>query len=155
MLSFFSKDNCLNKSQYECSDKVFKKYINREYFEETCAPICPLECSLTQYKTFLSTSQLIGDKYLDYIRNNSNLSMDFGKNLRLDARSAKESFVKIGIIYDSLSYELSTESPKLDIVSTLANTGDNLGLFTGVSIFSICEVIEVLIEIALRMQKKA
>ena len=81
--------------------------------------------------------------------------MDFGKNLRLDARSAKESFVKIGIIYDSLSYELSTESPKLDIVSTLANTGDNLGLFTGVSIFSICEVIEVLIEIALRMQKKA
>ncbi len=78
--------------------------------------------------------------------------MDFGKNLRSDARSAKESFVKIGIIYDSLSYELWTE---LDIVSTLANIGGNLGLFMGVSIFSICEVIEVLIEIALRMQKKA
>jgi hypothetical protein len=75
MLSLFSKENCLNKSQNECSDQVFKKYLNREYFEETCAPICPLECSITQYKTFLSTCQLIGDKLRNFhFRKNLNYS---------------------------------------------------------------------------------
>ncbi len=46
-----------------------------------------------------------------------------------------------------MSYELSTESPKMDIVSMLASIGGNLGLFLGVSVFSLCELVEVAIEV--------
>ena len=46
-----------------------------------------------------------------------------------------------------MSYELSTESPKMDIVSMLASIGGNLGLFLGVSVFSLCELVEVVIEV--------
>ena len=68
-------------------------------------------------------------------------------NRTLDSNSAKESVVRMTVYNDSLSYTLSTESPKMDIVSLLANIGGNLGLFMGVSMFSLCELLEVLIEI--------
>ena len=51
------------------------------------------------------------------------------------------------IFYNSLSYDLSIESPQMDWVSLLASIGGNLSLFLGVSVFSLCELIEVGIEI--------
>jgi hypothetical protein len=35
----------------------------------------------------------------------------------------------------------------MDIVSMLASIGGNLGLFLGVSVFSLCELVEVAIEV--------
>jgi hypothetical protein len=60
---------------------------------------------------------------------------------------ARESFVSINIYYDSISYTLSTESIQMDFVSLIAAIGGNLGLFLGVSAFSLCEIIQVMIEI--------
>jgi hypothetical protein len=41
----------------------------------------------------------------------------------------------------------STESPKMNIVSLLASMGGNLSLFLGVSVFTLAEIVEVVIEI--------
>ena len=35
----------------------------------------------------------------------------------------------------------------MNFVSLLANIGGNLGLFLGVSVFSLCEIVEIFIEI--------
>ena len=94
----------------------------------------------------MSSIKLLGDDYVDYIKNNENLLSDFIQT-PIDSASAANSVVKVNIFYESMSYELSTESPKMDIVSLLASIGGNLGLFLGVSAFSLCEVIEVAIEI--------
>ena len=154
MVSLFEREICTNTTQIACSERVFgEKYLNHKISKQTCSPLCPLECNLVQYRTHLSTSQLIDEKYLDYIKSNRNLTSDFVRRT-LDSNEAKESFSKIGIIYDSLSYEISTESPKMDVVSALANIGGNLGLFMGVSIFSICEIIEALIAIAFSKWRK-
>ena len=88
----------------------------------------------------------MGDDFADYIKNNKNLSSDFIRTT-ISPTTAANSVVKVNIFYDSMSYELSTESPKMDIVSLLASIGGNLGLFLGVSVFSLCELIEVAIEI--------
>jgi hypothetical protein len=40
-----------------------------------------------------------------------------------------------------------TESPQMDIIALLASIGGNLGLFLGVSVFSLCELIVVFMEI--------
>ena len=37
--------------------------------------------------------------------------------------------------------------PLFDIVSLLGSIGGNLSLFLGVSVFSLCEIVEVIIEI--------
>ena len=90
--------------------------------------------------------KLLGDDFVYYIKSNKNLSSDFIKR-PIDASNAADSVVRVNIFYDSMSYELSTESPKMNIVSLLASIGGNLGLFLGVSVFSVCELIEVAIEI--------
>ncbi len=65
----------------------------------------------------------------------------------MSVEQAEKSFVYARIFYESQSYTLSTESPKLDLVCLLANIGGTLGLFLGVSALSACELIEVLIQI--------
>ena len=95
----------------------------------------------------------MGDDFVDYIKENRNLAADFVQT-QIDAESAAKSVVKVNIFYESMSYELSSESPKMDIVSLLASIGGNLGLFLGVSVFSLCEIIEVVIEIYFASKKK-
>ena len=108
--------------------------------------MCPLECNKTEFKTSLSTVRLIGETYAKYINENKNLSSDFSYK-PLSAEQAEKSFLNVRISYDSLSFTLSTESPKLDLVSLLANIGGTLGLFLGVSALSLCELVEILIDI--------
>jgi hypothetical protein len=103
-------------------------------------PLCPLECNQTLYKNSLSFSQLNGDQYVDTIKNNSNLASDF-INRTIDSTQAEKSFIGLNIFYDSLSYTLTTESPQMDWVTLLGSIGGNLGLFLGVSVFSLCEML--------------
>ena len=86
--------------------------------------------------SMIFSTLLMRDIYRKLLRNNNTTT-----------NNAANSIVKVNIFYDSMSYELSTESPKMDIVSVLASIGGNLGLFLGVSVFSLCELIEVAIEI--------
>lgn len=65
----------------------------------------------------------------------------------MDATTAKNSFVGVNVFYESLSFIESSESPQMGIVSLLASIGGNLGLFLGVSLFSLAEIVEVIIEI--------
>ena len=88
--------------------------------------------------------------YASYINGNLNIKEDFlngdNKKIVIDDEKARESVTRVNIFYESLSYTVSTEAPQIDFVSLLANIGGNLGLFLGVSLFSICELVEVAFE---------
>ena len=71
----------------------------------------------------------------------------------MSVEQAEKNFVYTRIFYESLSYTLTTEAPKIDLVSLLANIGGTLGLFLGVSALSACELVEVLIQIILLRKK--
>jgi hypothetical protein len=89
--------------------------------------------------------KLVGDKSLDLIRESRILSSQFNGR-PLNTETALKSFVRVLISYDTLSYELTTESAKMEIVDLLANIGGNLGLFMGVSVLSLCELVVVFVE---------
>jgi hypothetical protein len=72
--------------------------------------------------------------------------MDFVKR-SINSKTAKESIVDLYIFYESLSYKFTNESPQIDWISLVASIGGTLGLFLGVSVFSICEMLEVVVEI--------
>jgi hypothetical protein len=112
---------------------------------EICLPLCRLECNQTLYETSVSFKQLIGAQYKAFIMSKSNLLADF-INRSLDLTQIEKSIVRVNIYYESLSYTLSSELPQMDIVALLANIGGNLGLFLGVSFFSLCELVEMMIE---------
>ena len=85
------------------------------------------------------------------IKNNSHLTSDF-INRPIDSTQAEKSFIRLNIFYDSLSYTLTTESPQMDWVTLLGSIGGNLGLFLGISVFSLCEIVQVFIEIIIIMK---
>jgi hypothetical protein len=88
----------------------------------------------------------LGDPFIGYLSENLRLSSDFVKK-PINPHTAKESFVKLSIFYDTLSYEMSKEFSKMNLVDLLANIGGTLSLFLGISILSLCELVELLIEI--------
>jgi hypothetical protein len=146
-LSLFNQKLVETNEAYECVNGIYlKKYSSLDFLNKICLPLCPLECNRTEYKATVTTSQLIGDIYVDYIKGNKNLTSDF-INRSIISDTAARSIVKINIFYESLSYTLVTESPKMNVVSMLASIGGNLSLFLGISVFSLFEVVELLTRI--------
>ena len=132
-----------------------KQDDRRNFINQICVPLCPLECNLTLYETSVSSYYLNGKKHISILNNNTNLASDF-VNRSIDATSARDSFIQVHVFYESLSYTLTTETPAVNWISLLGSIGGNLGLFLGVSVFSLCEMVEVLIEMffLLRTKKK-
>ena len=146
-VSVFNSTVCMTFEETLClSDFFYNKYLVGNFIEQNCLPLCPLECNLTDYKTSSSSIPLLGDLYYEYIRENKNLTSDF-VNRPLNKYTITESITSVNIFYNSLSYHLSTETPKLDIIGLLATKGGNLGLFLGVSLLSICELVEIMFQI--------
>ena len=135
---------------------MFNMWTNDDtFFQENCSSDCPLECYSDAFDVSLSSYELPPKYYLEYLNSNlTNLKDDFQTD-KIDADMAKESFVYLTIFNKSLSFELSTETPQLTLITLFANMGGHLGLFLGVSVFSLFEPIQVLIEIVcMKLNKK-
>jgi hypothetical protein len=148
MLSLFNAAQCESLNEINCSTSILiEKCLNSNFIRENCLKDCPLECQVTEYKTSLSSVKLVGDYFINQIKQNENLSSDFSSPSLINARVSRESVVQVYVFYDTLSYGVSTESPKMDLFTLISNIGGTLGLFLGVSLFSLCEIVECLIEI--------
>ena len=90
--------------------------------------------------------EILGGILKNFINENENLKNDFVK-ASIDSETAKQSVVRLTIFSDMLSYTLSNEAPKMDVVSMFANIGGNLGLFLNIGFFSLGEIFVILIEI--------
>jgi len=89
------------------------------------------------------------------IKDKPSLAEDFLNVSSIDATRAKNSIVRIYVLYESLGYIESVEMAQTGSVLTLAaNIGGILSLFLGVSVLSLFEFIEVLIEIYFLFKKK-
>ena len=151
---FTSTPRCETLNQTICLFNFFTyKYLSNDYVMTNCLPLCPLECNITKYRTSLRYHPFNGHLYVDYVKQNPKLASQF-VNQTIDANAVSYNVVSMNIFYESLSYEYSDEVAQIDIVALLANIGGNLGLFLGVSLLSICELIEILIEIFILKFKK-
>jgi hypothetical protein len=109
-------------------------------------PLCPLECNRTSFVYHVTEVELMGDILANYINENENLRKDFNKT-PIDSETAKRSVARLSIFSDTLSFSLSTEVPKMDMVALFANIGGNMGLFLNIGFFSFGEIFVILIEI--------
>ena len=156
----FKKYNCSyfdflsNYNVTQCTENSnITDFFDETFVKNNCLSSCPLECDQTLFYTSISSTLLNGYNYIPLIESNSILSNDF-INRTLDAITVRESFVQLYIYYESLSYTLTEELPQMDAVSLLGSIGGNLGLFLGVSFFSLCEIVEVAIEIFFILKQK-
>jgi hypothetical protein len=145
-LSLFNSTTCEDVTQQKCMNDQYAWMFDENYITLTCVPLCPLECNKTYIRTFETSNDIIGDLYYDYIRSNVNLRSDF-LNGPITVEQAKNSFSFVVFYYDSNSYTLSTQAPTMDVVALLANIGGTLGLFLGISLIQVCEIVDVFIQI--------
>jgi len=139
----------VSKCEWDFNETVvnFQSIWREDFINEACLPQCPLECNQTFFKPTLSFYQLIGRQFAaSFKETRPKLVLDF-INRTLDAEQVEKSLVQVYVFYDSLSYLESFETPKMDVVSLLASIGGNMSLFLGVSVFSLCEVAQLAIEI--------
>ncbi len=151
LASIRNVSGCASMSQINC---ILKKafygiYLKNNYVVRVCLPQCPLECNSTKITYTPSSFQLIPYTYMNLLREKSLLRSDFLNRSLDDDSVILKSVAKLSIFYDSLSYTISIESPQMDIVSLVSQIGGNLGLFMGVCLFSLGEMVITLIELIL------
>ena len=117
--------------------------FNRRVFDyANCS--CPLQCNRTQYLFSMSMVPL-NVNFVEYIK--KNFAADFVTK-PIDIERVKMSVARIYLFYDSLSYvksiEMATSGSVLELIS---NIGGTLGLFLGVSVLSLFEAFEVMLEV--------
>ena len=145
---------CSNPLQLYCQATSWSNvYFKNDYIQKSCIPQCPLECDIAQFTYMTSSNDLFPSGYMSYLKRNPNLSSDFINRSINDENVILKSIVKLNIFYNSLSYTSSTEAPQMDIVSLIASIGGNLGLFMGVCLFSLAEIITTFIEIYFFLKK--
>ena len=138
---------CTTNDELNCAfNQYYVTYSTNSYVQKVCIPQCPLECSSSMFTYTLSSLELVGDSYVDNIESNTNLTADF-VNSDITSATAKGSVARICIFYDTLSYTILEESPQWDIITLIASIGGNLGLFLGVCLFSLGEIVTTLMEI--------
>ena len=114
---FTNSKDCISDIELNCSYNVWQGFD-----WAGCLRDCPLECNSSSYSVEISSVEIIGDKYALLIKENRNLLADFVTK-EITANAAANSFISLSIFYDTLGYTLITESPKMDIVSLVANIG--------------------------------
>jgi hypothetical protein len=131
--------------------------FNVEYINRNCLLRFPLECDQALYTTSISSTQFNRDNvyYLAAIMaKGQNLTSDFIERKFNDSVTLAQSIVSVNIFYDRLSYTSTTETPQMDGASLFGSIGGNLGLFLGASVFSMCEIIEVMMEVFFILRKR-
>jgi hypothetical protein len=147
---FKNASQCLTINELGCMSRLYgEKLYKSDFVQRNCLRECPLECYFEQFDVSLSSIELIPNYYVDYLRSNANLSVDFLSNSNVDEERARKSFVSLNIFYKSLTYDLSLETPQTNSIWLLASIGGYLSLFLGLSLFSVCELLQLLFEIVL------
>ena len=140
---------CQNDANLNCTMKFF--IYNTSLLaahSKNCLTKCPLECNYTEFTFSMTSQRSSGYGYVRSILENTNLSSDFNTT-PINPETASNKFVQLFAYYDSLTYSVSTDTPSMEIVSFLANIGGTLGLFLGLSLLSVCEIIHVFFETCL------
>jgi len=145
--AFRSSTPCTNLTQVTClNDKIAYVSANLSFYMGECAKkVCPLECDSYEYNTQVTS--------LDFP------SMEFYKLLQLNETQSKynvdlstydlyrQYFYSLNFYYSSTVYTYVSESPQMTVVGLLSALGGSLGMFVGLSLFSLLETFEILFRI--------
>lgn len=124
-------------SQIACIYVSYKEFI---YNNGYCNQYCPVECEYSTYKKIISLSDYPSKAYYRNVLSNNEV---IKKNLNeggLSYESVEQNTLSVRIYFEDLTYELTSESPKILFVDMFANLGGLLGLFLGMNNFILFEI---------------
>lgn len=111
-----------------------------------CDNQCPIECSHTHYDVQHSSSIFPSRQYAQDILADTQIKR-LMENAELTYSNLRESILSLHIYYEELEYTMISEQPALSLIDVISNVGGTLGLFIGISLLSIFEILEIAIKI--------
>ncbi|KAF8766500.1 degenerin deg-1-like [Argiope bruennichi] len=119
--------NMANETETSCLDDVEKAMSNNK---STCD--CPEPCYSINYKEKISRSLLFTSK----------IAKRLHMNIRKESIPFQINSVRANIFYSSLERQIFEQRPKLDTVEFLSFLGNQLGLWLGLNLFVLFELLE-------------
>jgi hypothetical protein len=156
---------CTSEQNLECVDKLYLEAFG-DTFNTKCNEKCPLECDKMIFSTVYSQLNkmskerarlyYVQSKFIRsqiqpaFIANNNNKNDDDDDDdISLELYDLiTRSIVRFNVFYDSLSLLEVNEKPNFTIVDLISSMGGTFGLFLGISILSLLELVEFVYEVA-------
>jgi hypothetical protein len=141
ILPFYEKDiPCANATQRSCQNKIYEQ--RKVHVQEKCIAECPLECEYVTYETAMSQLDYPSRQHFDDLKTRNKEY----ENMSLE--KYKKTHFRLNIHFKSNDYAEIREFPKTSAIELISNLGGVLGIFLGLSIFTVVEVFEILLRIA-------
>jgi hypothetical protein len=141
-------------SMKECSLNV-SKVLSDDVFLNDQAKInslCPMECDSLEFSYSVSLSSPYTSTYQLLLSKNQKTIHQYEiangntTGITLTAEKAAASIARIYINYQELYLTRITELPNYNMITLISNIGGTMGLLLGISLVSLVEIVELIIE---------
>ncbi|XP_070538285.1 uncharacterized protein [Ptychodera flava] len=131
----------LNKTQVACKQLIYY------FFQSDLLPCkCHPSCSERKYSMTISQSKWPSDAYLNNLLSLVKVKSHKTRNLN-DLQSARANLVRLKVYFETLNYESTSEIPAYTWEDLLSDVGGTLGLYVGLSIITVCEIMRLLLKV--------
>ncbi len=127
--------------QVNCLDRCLVLNITNN----ECAEYCPLECRSVIYQTNVAVGPLT-DFY--YAKNMGKYVKIMSKELNqsVTETEVRENLLNMFVFFKGLQYTDISQIPKTSLVDLLSSIGGSMGLFLGLSLISVVEIVDLIVE---------
>jgi hypothetical protein len=140
---------CTSVEELNCSNNFNVEFYKNDV-EAQCKSECPLECDKVSYMTNIFTSDFPSPYYAKLLQKQPWFQSKLERNMSWN--EIKHTLASLNIFYEDMSYILISEVAEISITTFLANCGGELGLFLGISLLSLVEMVELLILILIEIK---
>ncbi|CAF0969101.1 unnamed protein product [Brachionus calyciflorus] len=126
---------CRTEEDLKCIQRNKDLFYESEKIDE-CFHKCPNECKKINFNKKLTSSSIDKKKY-EMNPLNQVIYSDHFQSLQ----------VVVNVFYEDMDYQLIEEYPAMSLEELIADIGGSLGLFIGISLLSVAELFEILVNI--------
>ncbi|XP_033738766.1 amiloride-sensitive sodium channel subunit alpha-like [Pecten maximus] len=137
---------CDTDKEKRCASKLAKQFRLKTL---TCE--CPQACKENKYTKFISSHQYPTNDYVYMLlqgvcEENQERCVQLREQIN-DPRLLSLNFLKLAIYYEDLNYEHIKETPEIEDAQFLSDVGGAIGLWIGLSLLSLFEVLHLIVEL--------
>jgi hypothetical protein len=140
---------CLTQVEQKCMATVNNE-LDKKAYAPGCSQmsVCPLECEITVYSHSQYQNTFPSPAYASYLATKSGVQNIFAmNNMSYSYEKLQQSVVSVAVFFDDLHYELVSDAPSMELPDLVSGIGGMWGLFLGMSVLSVIEYVEIVIEL--------
>lgn len=137
---------CSTKEEQACRIYIDNVLYQLKRFDGKFNDLCPLECNVNDFQLVLSSMAFPSYHYGNYLLKTS-ANFKASTNRTYDLHAVRKSVAKINFHFTKIGHETMDEKKTMTVVNLFANTGAMLSVFLGMSLLTLVEGLQLLVEI--------